>query len=135
MMKKIQFYTDKGEQTVEFGFNNPEITYRENPGWTIINASGRTITLSGTSMLAFDEDISNNRVLLDWSSFWKNEMNDAYGNNERILVVFSSGQVPVMMFHGNALKFVENVKELTYFLMDDKPIWLYHMNYLILAKK
>ena len=134
-MKKIQLYSDDGVLSMEFAFNDPDISYNINHDWIVIDAAGRTITLSGTSMLAYDEEIVNSRILLDWSVLWKTEINDAYKDSEKILVIFSSKQNPIMLFRGKSLGFISDVNGLTHFLMDDKPIWLYHMNYLILSKK
>ena len=134
-MKKIKFFTADGNETMEFGFNNVDIAYKDGYDWAVIYASGRTITLSHTPIIAYDDEITNSRVLLDWGAFWKNEMNEAYADSEKILVVFTSGQVPVMLFHGKELKFVKQEFGLTMFNMDEKPIWLYEMNYLILSRK
>ena len=134
-MKKVQLYSDDGVLTMEFGFNEPKISYNPNHDWVVIDAAGRTITLSHTSMLTFDEEITSSRILLDWSVLWKNEINEAYKDSEKILVIFSSKQTPIILLRGKSLQFVGNENGLTSFLMDNKPIWLYQMNYLILSKK
>ena len=135
-MKKIKFFTSDGNETMEFGFNQiTEIAYNNNYDWITITAAGRTITLSHTPMVAYDDEITNSRVLLDWGAFWKNEMNEAYADSEKILVVFTSGQVPVMLFHGKVLKFIKKEAEAVLFEMDEKPLWLYEMSYLILSRK
>lgn len=134
-MKRMKFFSTEGRETMEFGFNDPIVSLKENLGWAVIDASGRTITLSGVSMLGYDDEIANSKVLVDFADFWKGEMNEAYKDSEKIMVVFTNSQVPVMLFHGKALKFIEQIQDLVYFRMDDKPIWVYKMNYLILSRK
>lgn len=133
-MTHFKFFTSSGEPTFEFTFNSPSVEYKENLGWVVINASGRTITLSGTSMLAYDDDIQTSRVLMDLLKMSQREINDAYKDSDKIMMVFSKDQVPIMMLHGKALKFISKYNDLTTFTMDEKPIWLYNMNFLILSR-
>lgn len=133
-MKTINLFSASGEHILQFGFNNLNVEYKESLGWVVVNASGRTITLSGTSMLAYDDEIMSSSVVMDLLNIWKNDINNAYKDNDKVLVIFSSDQVPVMTLHGKTLKFISKYNDLTTFSMDDKPIWVYNMNFLILSK-
>ena len=133
-MKKINLFSASGEKLLEFGFNNPSVEYKETLGWVVINASGRTITLGGTSMLAYDEEISASTVVMDLLNIWKNNINTAYQENDKILAIFSSDQNPVMTFHGKSIKFISKYNDLITFSIDDKPVWVYNMNFMILSR-
>lgn len=133
-MKRIKLYAANGEHLLEFGFNNPSVEYKETLGWVVINASGRTITLGGTSMLAYDDEIAASTVVTDLLNIWKNNINAAYQDNDKVLAIFSSDQVPVMTFHGKNIKFISKYNDLITFSIDDKPVWVYNMNFMILSR-
>lgn len=133
-MIKFNLFTASGTPTFELGFNNPSVEYKESLGWVVLNAAGRTITLAGTSMLAYDEEIVDSSIHQDLMNIAQNEINKAYRDSDKIMVVFSQDQVPVRILHGKTLKFVSQYNNLTTFAMDDKPIWIYNMNYFIISK-
>jgi len=133
-MIKFNFFTASGTPTFELGFNNPSVEYKESLGWVVLNAAGRTITLAGTSTLAYDDEIFVSAIHQDLLNIAQNEINSAYKDSDKIMVVFSQDQVPVRILHGKTLKFISQYNNLTTFAMDDKPIWIYNMNYFIISK-
>ena len=133
-MTKFYFFTASGTPTFELNFKTPSVEYKESLGWVVLNAAGRTITLGGTSVLAYDDEIMVSGIHQDLINIAQNEVNKAYQNNDKIMVVFSQDQVPVRILHGKSLKFVSKYENLTTFAMDDKPIWIYNMNYFIISK-
>ncbi len=132
-MKKVVLYTDEGIKSVEFEFNEPEVRYDNLNRWVSINASNRTIILSGTNFLTYDTEIQRTSASLDFGMLWQKKANEVYVNSERILVIFSASQNPLEMFHGVSLS-MERDGEIYHFKIDDKDIWLYGLNFLVLNK-
>lgn len=132
-MKKVVLYTDEGIKSVEFEFNEPEVRYDNLNRWVSVNASNRTIILSGTNFLAYDTEIQRTSASLDFGMLWQKKANEVYVNSERILVIFSASQNPLEMFHGASLS-MERDGEIYHFKIDDKDIWLYGLNFLVLNK-
>ena len=132
-MKKVVLYTDEGIKSVEFEFNEPEVRYDNLNRWVSVNASNRTIILSGTNFLAYDTEIQRTSASLDFGMRWQKKANEVYVNSERILVIFSASQNPLEMFHGVSLS-MERDGEIYHFKIDDKDIWLYGLNFLVLNK-
>ena len=132
-MKKVVLYTDEGIKSVEFEFNEPEVRYDNLNRWVSVKASNRTIILSGTNFLAYDTEIQRTSASLDFGMLWQKKANEVYVNSERILVIFSASQNPLEMFHGVSLS-MERDGEIYHFKIDDKDIWLYGLNFLVLNK-
>lgn len=132
-MKKIVLYTDEGIKTVEFEFNEPEIKYDNLNKWVSVSASNRSIILSGTNFLGYDNDIPRTSASLDFGIMWQKKANEVYVKSERILVIFSASQNPLEMFHGATLT-MERDGGIYHFKVDNKDIWVYGLNFLVLNK-
>jgi hypothetical protein len=132
-MKKIVLYTDTGIKTVEFEFNEPVVRYDNLNKWVSVGAANRTIILSGTNFLGYDEDIPRTPAGLDFGGLWQQKANEVYVKSEKILVIFSASQEPLNMFHGATLT-MEREGEMYHFKVDDKDIWVYGLNFLVLNK-
>lgn len=132
-MKKIVLYTDEGIKTVEFEFNEPEIKYDNLNKWVSVSASNRSIILSGTNFLGYDNDIPRTSASLDFGTMWQKKANEVYVKSERILVIFSASQNPLEMFHGATLT-MERDGSIYHFKVDNKDIWVYGLNFLVLNK-
>ena len=133
-MKSIELYKPDGLKTMEFCFNDPIIEYQEKYGWAVIKAAGRSITINGTSFVGYDEDILHSKILVDFSDLWKNEINGAYKNDEKVLIVFLENELPVIFFSGKSISLINKNDVFAEFLIDGKSIWLHHMHFLILSK-
>ena len=116
-----------------FKFNNPSFTYNEAQKWISISATGRTFTLN-TPFLAFDEEIEQNGIVPDFGAMMHSQINDAYVNKGKVIIIFTSIGVPIRMFYGDKIRFIEEKEGLNYFQVDDKELWFFGMNFLILSK-
>lgn len=133
-MKNIELYNADGLKTLEFKFNDPIIEYQEKYGWAVAKASGRSITINGTPFLGYDDRINNSRILIDFSDSWKNEINEYYKSNDKVLVIFLNNGLPIMFFAGKAISLVKKNDAFAEFAIDGYSIWLHKMNFLILSK-
>ena len=132
-MKEINLYTTAGDKTLSFKFNNPGFVYNETQKWVSISATGRTFTLN-TPFLAFDEEIEQNGIVPDFGAMTHSQINDAYVSKGKVIIIFTSIGIPIRMFYGDKIRFVEEKGGLNYFQVDDKELWFFGMNFLILSK-
>lgn len=133
-MKNIELYTPDGLKTLEFHFNNPIVEFNSDLGWATIKATGRTITIYGNPFIVYDDEVHKFSMPADFPGLWKNDMNEAYQNGQKALVIFLKNGTPILTFYGEKISLAQKVNDFCYFLIDEKPIWLDNMNFLILAK-
>ena len=131
-MKQIILYTDNGDKTLDFKFKNPSFVYNKDQKWINISATGRTFTLN-TAFLAFDEEIQNCGIITDFGDLTHSQINEAY-NKGKLIIIFTSTGIPIKMFYGDKIRFVSEEGGLNYFQVDEKDLWFFQMNYLILTK-
>ena len=132
-MKNIVLYREDGIKTLEFKFQNPEFSYDSSRHWTTIAASGRKITIYGTSFLAYDEDVKYEGIAADFSDYWKTDLSNFYSKGEKVLAVFLENETPVMFFYGNAIS-LHSDGDLYTFYIDNKIVVLHKMHFLIISK-
>ena len=133
-MRNIELYSSDGLKTLDFKFNDPIVEYQEKYGWAVVKASGRSITINGTAFLGYDDRITHSRILTDFSDMWKNEINESYKNDDKVLMVFLENELPIMFFTGKAISLVKKNGVFAEFAVDGYSIWLHHMHFLILSK-
>ena len=131
-MIEINLYTNNGEKTLGFKFKNPSFAYNGNQKWINISATGRTFTLN-TAFLAFDEEIKNCGIIIEFGDLTHSQINEAY-NNGKLIIIFSSTGVPIKMFYGDKIRFITQEGGLNHFQIDEKDLWFFDMSYLILTK-
>ena len=133
-MKVIRLYTDKGEKTLEFKFQSPGFYYIAEKNWITISATGRTFTMKDVPILAYDEEIKSSGMVIDLMPITRDQINTAYNNEGKILMVFSPTGEPIRMFYGEKISLINDQGGLDYFQIDDKDLWIFKMSYLILTK-
>ena len=133
-MFKINLYTNDGNKTLEFNFQFPGFAYIEEKDWVTISATGRTFTIKDLPFLAYDETIKSAIILNDFMNLSRSQINEAYNNKGKILMIFSPSGEPIKMFYGEKMSLVKEIGSLNYFQVDGKDIYFYKMSYLILTK-
>ena len=132
-MKNIILYDNNGNKTLEFKFNNPRFEYNDHMQWVTLFATGRTFTLKDISFLAYDEEIKTNTLIPDFGDLMHTEINEAYNETGKLVIVFTSTGFPVKMFCGDKISFMGDNK-ITHLQIDEKDLWLFGMGFLILSK-
>ena len=133
-MKVIKLYTNNGIKTMEFKFQSPGFYYIAEKKWVTISATGRTFTIKDVPILAYDEEIKSSSIVIDLMHLTREQINSAYNNEGKILIVFSSSGEPIRMFYGEKISLINDQGDLDYFQIDEKDLWIFKMNYLILSK-
>ncbi len=129
-MKIIDLYDADGNKSLEFKFQNPEFKYNEQMNWTTIHATGRSFYVKNIPFIAYDEEIRQNGILPEFGDLTHSQINEAYTGTGKLIIIFTTANVPFRMFYGEAISFVgEN-----HFKIDDKDLWVFGLNYLILSK-
>ena len=70
---------------------------------------------------------------MDMGTSWRDYVNKAYANGEKILMIFTQENAPLVAFHGTTLS-VNKENNLSQFIIDGQNIYIYKLNYFVLSK-
>ena len=129
-MIKLTVYIDKNS-SLDFSFNNCEITYYHETNWVNIFATKQKLTLRN-SFIAADETISQAAISANF--LIKEWIQDIYKQNKKILIISPSNTEPIRIFWGDSLSIVHIEDDFVQFKIDDKNIWTYGMKFTILVR-
>ena len=132
-MMKLELYNYKGDKTLEFNFNNPEIHYNK---WIIIKATKQTLHLNDQNFLLYDDTIPTCAINTEDLSLTKAWIESLYKQNHLILLVCNKQQEYLKLFYGKNITFTENLDEFdfTHFMVDGKDVYLSQCPWIILSK-
>ena len=135
-MEKINVYTNDGSwRSLEFTFNKIDsVVYKPEEDWVVISASGRTMTFAGTAFYTQNDKLVHVPATIDMGTSWREYVNEAYRNNEKILMIFTKENAPLVAFHGKALSCNSISKNFSKFIIDEKDIYIYNLNYFVLSR-
>lgn len=134
-MEKIISYTNDGSwRNLEFTFHKiDEIKYQPEQDWVTIKASGRVLTFSGTSFYTQPGQLDYIPATPDMGTTWREYVNKAYAQGEKILMIFTKENAPLIAFHGTTLSLTKE-QNLSKFNIDGQNVYLYNLNYFVLSK-
>lgn len=129
-MIKLNTYTNN-EKFLSFSFSDCAIDYYAQTKWVNVFSKKQKITIQN-SFIAADDQIKQTPITADFLA--QNWIQDLYKQNYKILIVSSKRDKPINIYWGKniTLKHVEN--DFYEFLIDDKPLWTFKMQFLILTK-
>lgn len=132
-MIKIITFSDSGESLLEFTFNNPEIQYFSETQWVNIISTKQKITLFKNALIAFDTDISNQKIDSSYFSLAESYIQDFYKNYDKTLVISTQLNEPIFIFHGKNITLTSMDKLYFTFEIDNKPLKINNMNWMIIT--
>lgn len=133
-MYKIQIFRNDRYKVAEFTFSKIIPRYNPQGEWVTVSTSGgQLITLSGVSTLMYDDNIENLTILSEYSE-WKSSLSQNYSAGKKSLIVFNEEEQPIRQFAGYRIQLVERSNGLDHFVVDERDLWLYNLNFMILTK-
>lgn len=134
-MYKIQIFRNDRYKIAEFTFAKIIPTYNPQGEWVTVSTSGgQVITLSGVASLMYDDNIENLTIISEYGE-WKHSLSRNYAAGKKSLVVFNEEGFPIRQFCGYKIQLIERSNGLDHFVIDERDIWLYHLNFMILTRE
>ena len=134
-MIKLITFTHDNIKLLEFNFDNPEITYKENSNWFNVVATKQKLTFYGNSILAYDTELDSSSVAVNTFNFSmaKDWIQYLYKINHKILFISSLSDEPLIIFYGAAIN-IGNIKNgYAEFTVDGKKIYINNLHWLVLT--
>jgi len=136
-MIKLITYNQKGDSLFEFNFqNNIEVEQRNDTILSVF-ATKQHFVFGNMSFMAYDTDLSFLPISAEWLSLSKQLIEQAYNEEGRILMIFSSADEPIGIFKASDfhIKFGRINNNICKITMNEKTIWLSSLHFILIAPK
>ena len=135
MIKLLTYSQDKGDDLLEFNFNEPEIDFNSSLNSVVINATKQKIYMAGNSFIAFDTEANFQKIQVENISLARSFIQMHYKENQHCLIVSTKFDNPIMIFHGDDITLKSCNNDLYKFEIDHKPLFLYNLHYMVISRK
>lgn len=132
-MIKLITFTNGNEKLLEFNFNDCIIEYFSKTGWINVLSTKQKITIKGNSFIAYDENIKGVVADSAYFSMAKSWIQNFYKQNEKILIISTTADEPLYIFHGDSISIVRTEDEFSHFKIDDKDLYINDLHWIILT--